>query len=372
MKAGTYTVFVEVYLDVWDKKEGWIDGGRLIDTVTSIAAGQKANSYLVADITDAQLKNVQNYLTQYTDYAYWEDVEEDTQYDHLAYAGLDINASIAMAELEPTSVSIQYKVGTSGTVQNYSTADGLLHLTESGLNSLYFRRVVYSSDGTVSEAGNWTKTPVEVYAYPVISVTDYTIPQTLNIATEDSYDITVKSAGGSGLRNTVLTLSQNDGDYSQTADSVNGIVSINNGDNKWPTEEQLGAYTASVVVSDLHLYTKSGKVPLQAAEISVAVTVGNEETVGYLTYKFVADDDVGYRVVVVDYDASANTDPTTVEVAGTVSGYTVVEIADKVFEGETALESITLPNTIEVIGESAFSGCTALNSMDCFDVTETE
>ena len=71
----------------------------------------------------------------------------------------------------------------------------------------------------------------------------------------------------------------------------------------------------------------------------------------------------GTGVAVAKYEGTASslTIPTTVE------GYTVVEIGEKAFYGNTALTSISLPNNITVIRKQAFAGCSSLSSMTSHD-----
>ena len=47
----------------------------------------------------------------------------------------------------------------------------------------------------------------------------------------------------------------------------------------------------------------------------------------------------------------------------TVNGLTVREVGPSAFENQTMLESIDLPDTIEIIGARAFAGCKNLSSM---------
>jgi len=54
---------------------------------------------------------------------------------------------------------------------------------------------------------------------------------------------------------------------------------------------------------------------------------------------------------------------TNVKVNETVGNYTVVEIGESAFEGNTTLQSIDLPDTITVIRKAAFKGCTSLSEM---------
>ena len=71
----------------------------------------------------------------------------------------------------------------------------------------------------------------------------------------------------------------------------------------------------------------------------------------------------GTGVAVAKYEGTASslTIPTTVE------GYTVTEIGEKAFYGNTALTSISLPNSITVIRKQAFAGCSSLSSMTNHD-----
>ena len=65
----------------------------------------------------------------------------------------------------------------------------------------------------------------------------------------------------------------------------------------------------------------------------------------------VCDDSTG--IVVVKYNGTAST----LTVPNTVAGLPVVEIGAQAFEGNTKLQSVTLPATIEIIGRRAFAEC---------------
>ena len=47
----------------------------------------------------------------------------------------------------------------------------------------------------------------------------------------------------------------------------------------------------------------------------------------------------------------------------TVQGFTVVQVGPGAFEGNTVLTSIDLPDTITVIAQRAFAGCSSLSDM---------
>ena len=49
-----------------------------------------------------------------------------------------------------------------------------------------------------------------------------------------------------------------------------------------------------------------------------------------------------------------------------IEGYPVTAIGDDAFANNTTLEKVTLPNSIETIGQRAFKGCTGLTSMDTY------
>ena len=63
--------------------------------------------------------------------------------------------------------------------------------------------------------------------------------------------------------------------------------------------------------------------------------------------------------MVVSYAGSA----ASLEIPQTVQGMTVTEIGEEAFMGNTTLESIGLPDTIEVIHARAFKNCTNLSNM---------
>ena len=81
--------------------------------------------------------------------------------------------------------------------------------------------------------------------------------------------------------------------------------------------------------------------------------------IGDITYEKLPDGSLSVK----SYNGSAQSVfiPQTVEVEGI--SCTVTKIGTGAFEGNTALISIDLPNTISIIGSRAFKGCTNLNEM---------
>ena len=80
-----------------------------------------------------------------------------------------------------------------------------------------------------------------------------------------------------------------------------------------------------------------------------------EFVVDGITYEVIDSGSVRVR----SYDGAA----ASVTIPQTVEGYTVVEIGTSAFEGNQALQSIDLPDSILVIGRRAFKDCTNLRSM---------
>ena len=74
-----------------------------------------------------------------------------------------------------------------------------------------------------------------------------------------------------------------------------------------------------------------------------------------VTYYILNDDDV----MIESYDGTLSS----VVIPETVQGFTVVQVGPGAFEGNTVLTSIDLPDTITVIAQRAFAGCSSLSDM---------
>ena len=86
------------------------------------------------------------------------------------------------------------------------------------------------------------------------------------------------------------------------------------------------------------------------------LTVTDTFVVDGITYKVTE----GTNVEVSAYSGSSSS----VTIPATVNGYNVIRVGEAAFEGNTALTSIDLPDTIQTIGKRAFANCTNLASVD--------
>lgn len=99
-----------------------------------------------------------------------------------------------------------------------------------------------------------------------------------------------------------------------------------------------------------------GTVPAGASALDPLHTV----SYGDVTYNFVVSDG-GAELVSVSGAAGDITIPSELE------GYTVTGIGDKAFFCETAITSVSFPDSLESIGENAFAGCTSLGTVSLPD-----
>lgn len=91
------------------------------------------------------------------------------------------------------------------------------------------------------------------------------------------------------------------------------------------------------------------------------VNFGTEEipdTVDYLQFSEIKDDQnsvVAYICTGLDYELVSN-----ISIPKVYNNFPVKQIAERAFANNTGLESIYIPDTVEVIGDKAFAGCSAL------------
>ena len=114
--------------------------------------------------------------------------------------------------------------------------------------------------------------------------------------------------------------------------------------------EELNNYAYRCVVT-----SADGMAVTSEAAVLTAV---NGFTVDNVKYVFVIKEDT-ITLKVTKYEGTA----AVVTIPESVEGYTVTEIGDSAFEGNTTLTSIDLPDCIEVIGVRAFANCTSLSEM---------
>ena len=118
------------------------------------------------------------------------------------------------------------------------------------------------------------------------------------------------------------------------------------------TAKKEGMVAISVTASETENYNRATRT------ISIIVMVNNEFEQGNVLYQF--EDGV---MMVVGYTGNYSS----YAVSEVVNGKTVTEINDEAFMNNTSITSISLPNTISVIGARAFSGCTNLTQMTTHD-----
>ena len=109
---------------------------------------------------------------------------------------------------------------------------------------------------------------------------------------------------------------------------------------------------------DYDLWYQASAADEATIPVSKPVTITSQtQQEGDFEYRFNADRS---GVVIVKYTGSASS----VTVPATIAELPVVEIGEGAFENNTAITSVDLPDTVEVIGKRAFAGCTALNEMN--------
>ena len=109
---------------------------------------------------------------------------------------------------------------------------------------------------------------------------------------------------------------------------------------------------------DYDLWYQASAADEATIPVSKPVTITSQtQQEGDFEYRFNADRS---GVVIVKYTGSASS----VTVPAIIAELPVVEIGEGAFENNTAITSVDLPDTVEVIGKRAFAGCTALNEMN--------
>ena len=75
--------------------------------------------------------------------------------------------------------------------------------------------------------------------------------------------------------------------------------------------------------------------------------------------------DIGYQkyddgsVIVIDHNGTGR-----IDIPSELDGMPVVELAASIFEGREDIASVKLPDTLEIIGDGAFSGCSTLLNVE--------
>ena len=108
--------------------------------------------------------------------------------------------------------------------------------------------------------------------------------------------------------------------------------------------------------------------PLPASSAPVPQSFSYEEGQDAPALLSSVSDDSGFIYTVLDdtycsisgYDGSA----AELVIPDQIGGYLVQALSDEAFRGNTTLEHVTLPKTLETVGNYAFDGCTNLIAVD--------
>lgn len=199
----------------------------------------------------------------------------------------------------------------------------------------------------------------------------YSITATGGVA--DNYDF-ISVDGWLNVKKASLTITADDATRNEGADepeftyTCSGLVNGDRADNALTTKPTLttnarkdspaGTYTitaANAVAQNYDISYVAGTLTVVKLENFV------EEKTG-ATYNV----EVGNQVSFAGVSETTET-PTTCQVPATVTyegnTYDVKSIADRAFMGNTVIEEITLPASIERIGASVFAGCTSLRQL---------
>ena len=199
----------------------------------------------------------------------------------------------------------------------------------------------------------------------------YSITATGGVA--DNYDF-ISVDGWLNVKKAPLTITADDATRNEGADepeftyTCSGLVNGDQADNALTTKPTLttnarkdspaGTYTitaANAVAQNYDISYVAGTLTVVKLENFV------EEKTG-ATYNV----EVGNQVSFAGVSETTET-PTTCQVPATVTyegnTYDVKSIADRAFMGNTVIEEITLPASIERIGASVFAGCTSLRQL---------
>ena len=199
----------------------------------------------------------------------------------------------------------------------------------------------------------------------------YSITATGGVA--DNYDF-ISVDGWLNVKKAPLTITADDATRNEGADepeftyTCSGLVNGDQADNALTTKPTLttnarkdspaGTYTitaANAVAPNYDISYVAGTLTVVKLENFV------EEKTG-ATYNV----EVGNQVSFAGVSETTET-PTTCQVPATVTyegnTYDVKSIADRAFMGNTVIEEITLPASIERIGASVFAGCTSLRQL---------
>lgn len=175
------------------------------------------------------------------------------------------------------------------------------------------------------------------------------------LAVSDSYCFLGKTYG---LKNTSMRWSVSNTSLATINEKTGVLVALGAGKVKITLRDMASKKSKSIELTIVETSDKSDE------ERAQKVVVKDDQT-GYLMYQGVCYEVLGKESVgVVDYydlEISSLTIPDTILYGGWV--YPVTEVYDDVFSYSYDLKTLAIGNNVRVLGENAFSGCTALTKV---------
>lgn len=175
------------------------------------------------------------------------------------------------------------------------------------------------------------------------------------LAVSDSYCFLGKTYG---LKNTSMRWSVSNTSLATIDEKTGVLVALGAGKVKITLRDMASKKSKSIELTIVETSDKSDE------ERAQKVVVKDDQT-GYLMYQGVCYEILGKESVgVVDYydlEISSLTIPDTILYGGWV--YPVTEVYDDVFSYSYDLKTLAVGNNVRVLGENAFSGCTALSNI---------
>ena len=211
-------------------------------------------------------------------------------------------------------------------------------------NGYQFRCIVTDSANNEAQTSNAATLTV---AEPVAELTIDTDPQDQTAAVGEKATFTVEASGGKGA----LSYQWQAKTSSTGAWKNSKMTGHNTATLMVDVSSNRDGYQFQCVVTD-----EAGKTVTSKA---ATLTVISDVTIDDVVYAKLSD---GSGYFVKQYNGNA----TSVQVLGSVNDLPVTEIGADAFAGNTTIQSVTLPNSITVIRERAFKGCTNLSNMSSY------
>ena len=237
----------------------------------------------------------------------------------------------------PYQYQWQYNKGTGKWIDRGDATEATFSILAKGRDGFQWRCVVTDSTGATATSDPATLTIGAGFEIDV-QPKDWTGPET-GYAT---YSVTVK--GGTAPYQYQWQYNKGTGKWFDRGGATEATFSI--------LAKGRDGFQWHCVVTD----STGATVTSDPATLTIKVDTFVENEV---TYKLNSDS----TVKIISYAGNA----TSLEIPSTVNNYTVNAVGEEAFMNNTTLVSVSLPNTIEVIGARAFKGCTNLSTMTSHD-----